>query len=179
MDRPQPPDPPLQSFLECKDSTRTEIAASWERYRLRLRAWVPKALAYMDELEIERDPDDVRGALHDAHVALGVVLAQQETGHDPSTYQVVQDAFDRVHGALMPEPALEPELEPELAPAELNTEHWDEYARRRATDDAVFGPWASGNGAAIARAMDETYPNLGASRPEPEPEPEPEGEDEP
>ena len=53
MDRPHPPEQPSRSFLECPDATRTEIAASWERYRQRLREWATEAVAYMDELWLE------------------------------------------------------------------------------------------------------------------------------
>lgn len=42
----------------------------------------------------------LRGALDEAQVALGVVIAQENTGHDPGTYRVVQAAFDRVTTAL-------------------------------------------------------------------------------
>ena len=44
--------------------------------------------------------DDVREALDEAHVALGVVLAQQNTGHDESTYGVVENAMTSVGVAL-------------------------------------------------------------------------------
>lgn len=47
-----------------------------------------------------KQPPDLRAVLRQAHIALGVVIAQQNTGHDPSTYQVVDDAAKAVEAAL-------------------------------------------------------------------------------
>jgi hypothetical protein len=54
------------------------------------------------ELEAKAVPpdDDLREALDQAAIALGVVTAQQNTGHDPSTYAIVEKAHARAAEAL-------------------------------------------------------------------------------
>lgn len=54
MSRPVAPMAPSQSFLDCPDATRAEVAHAWERYAEELKAWAPKMEAYVVDLEAEK-----------------------------------------------------------------------------------------------------------------------------